>query len=322
MYKTCLLPLPVVLLISFISFCCSTTQKLIPQDEYRIYDAHGHVSLSERNVLDSLVKHKVYGVRDCGGDWQQLKKLKDEINQGKINGPKLFICGPFLDGPKKTQRSSMTIFIINETEAIKAVDSLYFLGVDFIKTHNGLSRENYFAIVKQAKTRKLKVVSHLPKGVPVWEAAEHGVSCVEHVAESILTSPIYAGYVKTPKEAATWWLTSPKADSLIKFMVERKIFLTPTLVAFKSLISLPENKAISNELKAGLGDLMKITLKLHKAGIRILTGTDFNSLTRINPGQSIHQEINLLIEAGLSEIEARDAASKNFEEWIHFHSYE
>lgn len=131
----------------------------------------------------------------------------------------------------------------------------------------------------------------------------------------ILASPIYAGYAKSPKEAAAWWLTSPKADSLIKLMADRKIFVT-TLVAFKSLISLPENKAVSNELKEGLGDLMKITLKLHKGGIKILTGSDFNSLTFINPGQSIHEEIKLPIEAGLSDKEARDAASKNFEHWL------
>lgn len=305
-----------ILLVGSVSFHCSPTQKLTSQSNFRIYDAHGHLSLFSQNALDSLIKYNVYGVRDCGGDWEQLKSVRERINQGQLKGPKLFISGPFLDGPKKSQRSSMTLFIANEAEAIKAVDSLYFLGVDFIKTHNGLSRESYFAILKQARVRKLKVVSHLPKGVPAWEAATHGVSCIEHVAESILASPIYAGYAKSPKEAASWWLTSPKADSLIKLMADKEIFVTPTLVAFKSLISLPENKAVSNELKEGLDDLMKITLKLHKGGVRILTGSDFNSLTFINPGQSIHEEIKLLIEAGLSDKEARDAASKNFERWL------
>jgi len=295
--------------------CCSVTIT-IAQKNTRIYDAHGHISLYSQNAIDSLIKYNIYGVRDCGGDLAELTKLKNEINQGKRKGPKLIICGPFLDGPKKTQRSAMTVFITSELQAYRVVDSLSSLRVDFLKTHNGLTRDNYFAILRQAKKRKLKVVSHLPKGVTAWEAAVNGASCIEHVAESILASPIYAGYVKTPKEAANWWLNSVQADSVIKMMARRHTFVTPTLIAFKTLVELPENASIRTELEQGLEDLMKITLKLHRGGVKILAGTDFNSLTKIHPGQSIYEEINLLIKAGLTSREATDAASKNLERWL------
>lgn len=284
----------------------------------RIYDAHGHLTLYNGNGIDSLKKYGVYGIRDCGGSLNELLALRKKISESKSKTPKIILCGPFLDGPKKTQREAMTIFITSETEAIKAVDSLYALGVDFIKTHNGLSRENYFAVLSQAKIRKLKVVSHLPKGVAMWEAVEHGVSCIEHIAESVLASPIYAGYVKTPKEAANWWLTSAKADSLIRIMAAKKIFVTPTLVAFQALVNLPENKTVKEELANGLADLMKITFKLHKAGIRILAGSDFSSVNSmsIHPGQSIYEELKLLMAAGLTRREVKKAASFNFENWL------
>jgi imidazolonepropionase-like amidohydrolase len=286
------------------------------QKNIRIYDAHGHLSLSSEHAIDSLVKYKVYGLRDCGGSLVELKRLRDEISHGKRKGPKLIISGPFLDGPKKTQRGEMTVFITTETHAYKVVDSLKSQGVDFLKTHNGLTRENYFAILSQARKQNLKVVSHLPKGVTAWEAAVRGVSCIEHLAESILASPIYAGYVKTPKEAADWWLNSPKADSVIALMAERNTFVTPTLVAFRTLVEMPENSSVRGELEKGFDDLLKITLKLHRGGVIILAGTDFNSITKIQPGKSIYEEIDLLVKAGLSKKEANDAASKNFELWL------
>ena len=286
--------------------------------KWRIYDAHGHVTLYNGNAIDSLRKYGVYAVRDCGGNLNELLDLRKKGNEHINKYPKIFICGPFLDGPKKTQREGKTLFITNENEAVKAVDSLYFLGVDFIKTHNGLSRENFFAVLHQAKKRNLKVVSHLPKGVTVWEAAEQGVSCVEHMAESVLASPIYAGYAKTPEEAAAWWLNSPKADSIIKLLAAKHLFITPTLVAFQTLINNPENKPVKEILKKGLEDLMKITLKLHKAGIRLLTGSDFSSVNNMNihPGSSIYEEINLLMAAGLTINEVKRVAGINFEQWL------
>ncbi|HET9055209.1 MAG TPA: hypothetical protein VFN30_00030 [Chitinophagaceae bacterium] len=289
----------------------------------RYYDAHVHLSLYNGNAIDSLVKYGVYGVRDCGGNYSQLKQLREEISLSNRKWPKIYFSGPFLDGPKNSSlRSKMTLTVTTQEEAMRAVDSLKKLGVDFIKTHNALSKENYFAILRHAKANKLKVVSHLPKGVPVWEAADMGVSCVEHMAESILASPIYAGYAKTPQEAVSWWLTSPKADSVILRMKKNKIFITPTLVAFEKLIELTADTVVKSQLRDGLQNLMKITYKFYKAGIPLLAGSDFytNEQSKINfiPGVSLWREVELLMESGLPKKEAEKTASANFEKWLKF----
>jgi len=286
-----------------------------------LYDAHGHISLYSGNALDSLAKYGVYGVRDCGGDFKKLLQLRSETKSEKKHLPKIILCGPFLDGPKNSPlRGSMTITITNKAEAIAAIDSLSRLKVDFIKAHNVLSPESYFTILEEAKKRKIKVVSHLPRGIPVWEAVSHGATCIEHIAESILASPIYAGYVKTPEEAGIWWLTSPKADSIILEMSKHRIFLTPTLIAYKTLCDITTDPKIKEQLDSGFNTLLKITMKFHKQGITILAGSDFYSDSKLGiniiPGKSLLQEINLLKQAGLSKKEAVNAASKNILKWL------
>lgn len=310
-----------ILLITLLFQLGFTTKSIGQKHGYRLYDAHVHFSIYGDNAIDSLLKYGVYGARDCGGDFVKLKAIKDQIDSGKKRGPKLYLCGPFLDGPKNSElRGTMTITINNSHEAIKAVDSLAKLKVDFIKTHNGLNREAYFTIIKEAREKGLKVVSHVPKGIPVWEATARGVTCIEHVSESILASPIYAGFAKSPDEAAQWWLTSPKADSIIVLMAKQKVFLTPTLIAFKQLILIASDPDQKNQLEKGMTNLMKITKKFHDHDIRILAGSDFYTDPKrkidITPGKSLLAEIELLQQAGLSEKEAFYAASNNFEKWL------
>jgi hypothetical protein len=68
--------------------------------------------------------------------------------------------------------------------------------VDFLKTHNAIPPEAFFALVRRARERGLKVAAHLPVGVPAWTAAEAGIGSIEHAAESLASSPIYAGVAK------------------------------------------------------------------------------------------------------------------------------
>ena len=82
---------------------------------------------------------------------------------------------------------------------MRAVDSLAGR-VDFLKTHNAIPPEAFFALVRRARERGLKVAAHLPVGVPAWTAAEAGVGSIEHrTAESLASSPIYAGVAKDVK---------------------------------------------------------------------------------------------------------------------------
>lgn len=61
--------------------------------------------------------------------------------------------------------------------------------------------------------------------------------------------------------------------------------------------------------RAMLPRLLKTTLQLHKAGVTLLAGTDV-AADRI-PGFSLHNELDLLAQAGLSPLDVLQAATLN-----------
>lgn len=287
----------------------------LPHMEMRgLWDAHSHLSWYGKQALDSLLKYGVVGVRDVGGDAIQLRMWRHQITRGERKGPRIFFAGPVLDGPKKNPR--FRAIVRTPEEGRRAVDSLADLGVDFIKTHNGLTPEVYFAVIREAHERHLKVASHLPKGIPAWVAVDSGVESIEHAGESMLASPIYAGYAKDVEEAKAWWL-SPAGDSMIVRLARQHMVLVPTLVAYRTA-ALSEPVGPSRDAWLGTFHfLVELTGRLHRAGVIMLAGSDYNIPDfPLVPGQSLLEEIKLLESAGLSHDEAMDAVSVNIVRWL------
>ncbi len=64
-------------------------------------------------------------------------------------------------------------------------------------------------------------------------------------------------------------------------------------------------------LRTYFGMWMRITGDVHEAGVRILAGSDTGGNPHLIPGLSLHEELALLVEAGLSPLEAIQAATSN-----------
>ena len=278
-----------------------------------LWDAHTHISWWGEDALDSLVRYGVVALRDCGGDVQQLKRLRAAIAAGIRPGPRIYFAGPQIDGPRKND--SLRLIVRTPEEATRAVDSLAALGVDFIKTHVALSRPAYFAVLREARRKGLRVASHLATGVPAWEAADSGASSIEHAAESLLMSPIYAGYATDLDGAMAWW-RSATGDSAIAHLARTGVAVTPTLYAYAAFVDDAKNHEDSVGRRAVLLFQEQLTLRLHRAGVPILAGSDFGKRDWILPGRSLRGEIQYLEEAGLTPAEARAAASTNIEAWL------
>jgi hypothetical protein len=289
----------------------------------RLSDAHVHLTFYGESAFDSLNKYGVTLVRDCGGDINLLKRWRKEIEVGTRKGPEIIFSGPMIDGRKDLNNPYVRIAVYTSGQAKDAVDSLKALGVDFIKTHTSISPECYFAVLKEARIQNLKVVSHMSLRVPVWIAADSGVNCIEHAAESFIPSPMAAGFVKTSgdtaiNDAIDWWRSSA-GDSVINHLGRLKIYFTPTLTSYRTFALNGESQdEIDGRLKV-LTFLQELTFRLNKAGVIILAGSDLSkpppSVWSEIPGKSILQEIELLEQAGLTKKEALAAASINLETW-------
>ncbi len=297
--------------LSLVVACAKEAPK--PAAETGLWDAHTHIAWWGDDALDSLSKYGIVAVRDLGGDAVHLRQLRDDIALGKRKGPRIYFAGEHIDGPKPND--SMRIIVRTAEEGKHAVDSLASMGVDFLKTHNKVPREAYFAVLREAKVKGLKVASHLPEGVPAWEAADSGASSLEHTAESMLVSPMYAGYAKDLDGAMAWW-RSAAGDSAIAHLARTGVAVTPTLAAYSGFVDEAKNHADSVGRKEVLEFQKQLTLRLHKAGVPILAGSDFATRDWIPPGSTLLKEIRLLEESGLTPAEARAVASTNIERWL------
>lgn len=281
----------------------------------QLWDAHTHLSFYGPAALDSLTAHNVVAIRDLGANkLDEILTWRSEIAAGTRRGPRIFTAGVILDGPKEDSANRWTLR--TEAEAVHAVDSLAKRGVDFIKTHNGLARPVYFAILRAARGHRLKVASHLPRAVPAWEAADSGASSIEHAAESMMASPIYAGYAKDFAEAAAWW-KSPAGSSAMRHLKRSGVYFTPTLALYAANVDLPTDSAARAARREALKALVELTRSMHNAGIPIMAGSDI-ALPRkdYRPGQALKAEMSWLRRAGLSKPEAKRAAGENIARWV------
>ena len=277
------------------------------------WDAHTHLSWYGEEALDRLTANGIVAVRDCGGDVKQLKQWREEIESGRRKGPRIYFSGPALDGPKN---SSSRMVVTTPEEARHAVDTLARLGVDFIKTHSAIPPEAYFAVLDQSRRYNLRVASHLPRSVPAWKAADAGVGSIEHAAESLLVSPIYAGYAKDVDEAMTWW-RSADGDAAIAHLARTGVAVTPTLVAYEAFTEKRRGTSAYEPRRHVLAFLVELTGRLHRGGVTLLAGSDFASPDApLLPGIALLRELALLQQAGLTGSEAYAAAGANVSRWI------
>jgi imidazolonepropionase-like amidohydrolase len=126
-----------------------------------------------------------------------------------------------------------TIVIKSPQEGAEAVEKLFKDGVDVIKAHSGLTRDDYFAIVKAAHAHRMKVHAHVYEEEDIRNAFDAGVDVLQHVGS--------AGY-------------PTYTDNLVKAVAEagRPIVLTaahrswifPDTVAFPERLQDPATKAL------------------------------------------------------------------------------
>lgn len=207
---------------------------------------------------------------------------------------------------------------------IKHVDEQVSHGADYVKIliEEGtvmncpglpvLSNEIYKAAVDEAHKLDKIVLAHVLTANSSKTAINLGVDGLAHV------------FIDRP-----YW--TPK---LVKSIADCGAFVTPCLVLNSSIIGKPASELasdprVSSKLcqewidvlnssfntfpQANMKDNFNNVMDLYKAGVDILVGTDVSqpvlSLGGLAHGASVHHELQLLVEAGFTPIEALRAAT-------------
>ena len=204
-----------------------------------LWDMHGHLTDATEDAFPLLIMNGVTGVRDMGGELDQIDRWRAEIQNGTRVGPHIIRAGPFVDGPKEGVPHRLTVR--TPEEARRAVHELKAKGVDFIKVHNALPPEAFFALMDEARKEHIPVAVHLPKGVSSAEASDAGVASLEHI-ETVNESALWrkGATAKTVEQAVDENL-GPAGQQLFEHLARNGTWYVPTLVAYERGFALWSN---------------------------------------------------------------------------------
>ncbi|HEV3307795.1 MAG TPA: amidohydrolase family protein [Candidatus Sulfotelmatobacter sp.] len=274
-----------------------------------LWDMHGHLTDATEDAFPLLIMNGVTGVRDMGGDLAQIDRWRSEIEKGTRVGPHIVRAGPFVDGPKEGVTNRLTVR--TPEEARQAVRDLKAKGVDFIKVHNALPPDAFFALMDEARKEHVPVAVHLPRGVSSAEASDAGVASLEHV-ETMSESALWQkGATAKTVEQAVDEILGPAGQKLFQIFVKNGTWYVPTLVAYERGFVLWSNDPESLKPRLDIHEKnIEIVRMMHKAGVPIMAGSDFSDWAMV-PGIDLHNELALLVESGFSPLEALQTATLN-----------
>jgi len=257
-----------------------------------------------------LVASGITGVRSMWDHPAAIRKLRADPAS-----PRIVACGPIVDGPQPYVPGS--IACANAQQGREAVDRLKGEGSDFVKVYSLLPREAYLGIVEQARKTGLPVAGHVPNSVTFEEASDAGQKSIEHLMRLDALDPqrlptLLAKFVKN----STWVAPTLAVHRAVAWFGDPEFMRDPRLDSLPPLLlqfwkSGPA--AINPSQDPGARRLkfeaqLQLVGAMHRAGVRILAGTDTPN-PYVFPGSSLHDELELLVKAGLTPLEALQAAT-------------
>lgn len=314
-----------------------------------LWDMHVHHDFKWTGPLDLALANGITGVRDMNSSSFVLE-WRDEIRSGKRRGPRIKGSGKFLDakmfGQTTNRRTADTL-----NEGRELVRERKAAGADFIKVYSGLDPEVYRAIVAEASHQGLPVVGHCPDLISAFEASLLGQRSIEHLTgvalassanETTLRQQLVASFrtsygydisASLPITiAAIDSLDPTRQESLFSSFRSNGTWHVPTLIMYRPIRASaegdprlkyvhPEDVVLWRHIRArdqlsefrhkAFSNGIMTVRAMHKAGVRLLAGTDAGGSNGIDVfhGFSLAEELELFVECGLSPAEALRTAT-------------
>ena len=307
-----------------------------------LFDAHVHY-VDPATYGPLCIAHGVTFVRDMGGYTDQIIELRDELNSGKKLGPEVICTGAIIDGKPPVWPFSEVCD--TPEEGREAVKELVAAGVNQIKVYSRLKLDVYQAIAEESKKQNIKFVGHIPEAVTLDEAMKAGQYTNEHlmgfgrqIARMASTPAPDVENAKDTHFGIKAWSLLPKVerktlDEFTKRVAASRMVQCPTLIVHEGISKVSRAgekedvrmKYVSPHMKSfwesakyrdfsehltGLEQMGQMVGELHKAGAKLIVGTDLAN-PNVFAGFAVHEEMELFAKAGISPGEVLKAATIN-----------
>jgi hypothetical protein len=318
-----------------------------------LWDMHSHPGLTpphDPRMLRLFIANGITGTRVMQ-KYPYLPGWRDQISAGSLLGPSMSIASPSLDAFRESRDPDYPWRIVSSAEQARAaVRRSVQEGAEFIKVYDLLPREAYFAIANEAAQQRVPFVGHVPYQMTPAECSMAGQKSIEHVFgieracdggyETWRQAVVHAA---NPKQVPMLDVRTrldaferSRVAEMASVFRKNNTWLCPTLITSlalagdATLASSANLKYVPREQQAAWAErvdsnpvllrrlherFVEIVSATHNAGVGILAGTD-TPVAYCVPGFALHQELQLLVTAGLTPIEALRAATSHAAEFF------
>lgn len=298
-----------------------------------LWDMHSH-SLWSADAMETFlplyVAQGITGIRDMGGQLPFLATYREKFASDNPPWPRVVAAGEILDGPQPVHEE-ISVAVHDAERARAAVNALGRAGADFVKVYTLLPREAYFAVIEEAKRIGVDVAGHVPADVTPKEAAAAGQRSIEHLRDEIepFCSPrdaeACASLASVFRTENTWQVPTLVALRAKAFFDDASLPADPRLQYIPSALrsdwlaqreaKLRRGSAYLASKRERYSDEVWLTGFLDREDVPLLAGSDAG-VEFVSPGFGLHQELGLLVQAGLTPLEALRAATLSPAEYL------
>ena len=306
-----------------------------------LIDAHAHL---QPWGLALALRYGVTAVRDLHDGMPLSDTLRAIAGRGP--SPRLYSAVAMLDGSPATYADAIVVDSPDSADA--AIARLVAHGATWVKVYSRMTPDVLAAVIGAARMRQLPVAAHLGL-TDATTAAQLGVTSIEHltgVPEAAGDSTaLFAAHLKnffggwTAFETRWSAIDTASLSSVARDLAARHVFLVPTLVLHETFARLDDSttyhgadiNAVPDSVRRNWNVPGMIKRAGWKAsdflafrasrpmqdffvaafvtnGGRIAAGTDASNQLLV-PGAAVHTEMELLVHAGLTPLDALRAAT-------------
>jgi imidazolonepropionase-like amidohydrolase len=275
-----------------------------------------------------LLMAGITGARDLGGPLDDAIAVKKAINEGRIQGPTLFVSGPFIQHRPYPGTEPYRWGVSSPEDGRAKVRRIAAAGVDVVKLIDvdQMAEPEIKAVVDEAHRLNLPVVAHAHRAEEIRLGLKYGVDDFEHTG--LGAAPEYPADVMAMLQERTgrsgalgpffWTPTVSILNNYPEWIREHEFVdtvdwhegLTPEMVAdIRQSLAHPERIAYFTQVPARQPTLKRKFDQLRKSGAVLLIGTDSGVPMNFH-SNSTWQEIALWVkDFGVPPIEAIRAAT-------------
>lgn len=286
-----------------------------------LIDSHFHIDGDD--PLPALyLSHGVTSLRDPG----QWIEAYDAARKASDPVPRLFLCGPHLDSPPPAYPADS--FIVRDADETRlAVNRFVDDGASAIKVYYRLPLALVKVAIETAHTRGVPVMGHL-EIVDARDAIRAGIDGIEHAtsfgtallplrdAEKYRQSVLADNNARREGRYQVWNsinLDTPQAQALFKLIVDHGVVVSPTLAVFER----QQGDKDTTDIHVHAFKLMEAFVGLaNKAGAKIVVGSH-SDVPHANRGWAYQRELELLVESGLTPMQALVAGTMENARYFH-----